>query len=119
MVRVAPRTGDRILILKPHWLDLILAGQKTLEIRSKKMKGGTYFIGCGGLVYGRILLEIGFPIQSEEQWNALRWQHCCDTTVRPYKNTHGMPVRKPIRMRKPVAYVHPRGAIGIVKFRAR
>jgi len=28
----APMHGDKILVIRPYWLDLILAGEKTLEI---------------------------------------------------------------------------------------
>ena len=42
---VKPQHGDRILVLKPHWLEQILALKKTLEIRGSKLKPGRYFLG--------------------------------------------------------------------------
>ena len=35
-----PRTDDRILVLKWHWLDLMLQRVKTLEIRGRRLKAG-------------------------------------------------------------------------------
>ena len=43
---IPPKAGDRILILQPVWLDLILAGEKTLEIRGSSLRPGKYFLGC-------------------------------------------------------------------------
>ena len=37
----APRPGDKILVLRPCWLDLVLSGEKTLEIRGKNLSAGT------------------------------------------------------------------------------
>ena len=43
-----PRSGDRILIFKPEWLRLVLAGHKTLEVRAMAYKAGRYYFGTGG-----------------------------------------------------------------------
>ena len=43
-----PNAGDRILIYKPQWLELVLSGQKTLEVRGAAYKSGTYYLGTGG-----------------------------------------------------------------------
>ena len=43
-----PRKGDRILIFKPQWLQLVLSGQKTMECRGAAYKSGKYYLGCGG-----------------------------------------------------------------------
>ena len=40
-----PQPADRILILKQPWLDLILQGTKTLEIRSRPLSAGSYWLG--------------------------------------------------------------------------
>ena len=117
MGRVMPRDGDRILVLKRRWLDLILSGEKTLEIRSKNMKGGTYFLGCGGEIFARVYLDQAFPIKTEVQWNSLREAHCVPYDALPYKKTFGMRLLRLVRMQSPIAYVHPRGAVGIVKYR--
>ena len=55
-------------------------------------------------------------IASEEEWAATRAKHRVPGP-RPYKKTWALPVTKVRRMSRPVPYVHPRGAIGIVKYR--
>ena len=44
----APKLGDRILIFKQPWLQLVLCGHKTLEIRGAPYKAGKYYFGSGG-----------------------------------------------------------------------
>ena len=46
-----PKPGDRILIFKPQWLQLVLSGQKTMEVRGAAYKSGKYFFGAGGLFF--------------------------------------------------------------------
>ena len=49
--------GDRILVLRPHWLNLILAGEKTLEIRGRNLSAGTYWLGARGVIHGLAVLD--------------------------------------------------------------
>ena len=115
---VQPQSGSRVLVLKKPWLDLMLTGEKTLEVRGRKLKGGVYYLGSRGLIHGRAVFESAFAINDEAQWNALLPKHrVCDPAL-PYKRTFGLLVKKVMRITPPVAYVHPRGAIGIVKYRA-
>ena len=111
------RPGDRILVLKWHWLQLILSGTKTIEIRGVAFKRGRYFLGFKKNVYGWI--EFGDParIADQKQWVALRHRHCVPTHEMPYKKTFGCPILRVQRLSEPVPYSHPKGAIGIVKYR--
>ena len=112
-----PRPGDRILVLKWHWLQLILSGTKTIEIRGVAFKRGRYFLGFKKNVYGCI--EFGDParIATQKQWVALRHRLCVPTHEMPYKKTFGCPILRVQRLSEPVPYYHPKGAIGIVKYR--
>ena len=91
---------------------------KTLEIRGRRLKAGYYYLGCRGHIYGCAQFGDAFAINSEAEWNALRSQHCIDASELPYKHTWGLPIESVWRMARPVPFVHPRGAIGIVKYRA-
>ena len=59
-----PQQGDRILVLKPTWLEQILALKKTLEIRGSKLKPGRSFLGCGGRIYASALLDAAIAIET-------------------------------------------------------
>ena len=45
MIVKPPCPGDKILIFRPQWLQLILCGEKRLEIRAAPYKSGTYYLG--------------------------------------------------------------------------
>ena len=112
----APRRGDRILVFRLHWLNLILAGEKDLEIRSQNLSGGRYWLGCRGTIYGLAMLEPAMPINSAAAWRRLRHRHRVGVDKLPYKKTYGLAIRQCRRV-TPTPFEHPRGAIGIVKYR--
>ena len=112
----APLPGDRILVLRPHWLNLILAGEKTLEIRGRNLASGPYWLGCRGTIYGHCFLGPSILIDSAEAWRGLRFRQRVEADELPYKTTYGLPIRQCHRV-TPTPYEHPRGAIGIVRFR--
>ena len=112
----APLPGDRILVLRPHWLNLILEGEKTLEIRGRNLSAGKYWLGTRGMIHGLAILEPAILINTLQAWQDLRHRHCVDSNELPYKTTYGLPIRQCLRV-MPTPYEHPRGAVGIVKYR--
>ena len=46
-----PRNGDRTLVLKQNWLGLVLAGDKTMEVRGKRLRVGVAYFGWKGTIY--------------------------------------------------------------------
>ena len=112
-----PREGDRIMVLKWHWLQLILSQAKTMEIRGVAFRRGRYFLGCKKNVYGWV--EFGDPmrITSVDQWETLRHLHRVKSPERPYNKTFGLPILRAHALSKPVSFNHPKGAVGIVRFR--
>ena len=113
---VTPQRGDRILVLRPHWLNLILAGEKTLEIRGRNLSAGNYWLGTRGMIHGFAILEPAMLINTAQAWQELRHRHRVESNQLPYKTTYALPVRRCRRV-APTPYVHPRGAVGIVKYR--
>ena len=67
--------GDKILVIRPYWLDLILAGEKTLEIRGTPYRPGRYFLGYNKQVLA--VAQLGNPLRivSAEHWVSLQSQH--------------------------------------------
>ena len=114
---LAPRVGDRILILREEWLERILSGQKDLEIRGHRLREGDAWLGCRSNIFGKARLGVAAKIATEQAWAALRSRHLVAGAGLPYKTTWGLPLRSVTRLRAKVPYVHRRGAIGIVKFR--
>ena len=108
--------GEKILAVRPYWLDLILAGEKTLEIRGTPYRPGKYFLGYSKRILS--VAQLGNPVRigSAEQWVSLQSQHRVVTETLPYKKTFGLPILC-VRAVRPVSYHHPRGAITIVRYR--
>ena len=112
-----PTVGDRILILQPVWLDLILAGDKTMEIRGSSLRPGKYFLGCKKQILAVAHLGLPRRITTVEKWVELRPLHCVASDELPYKRTFGLPIMSVHRVSAAIPYAHPRGAISIVKYR--
>ena len=112
-----PREGDRIMVLKWHWLQLILSQAKPVEIRGIAFRRGRYILGFKKNVYGWV--EFGEPLRitSVEQWDALRHRHRVPANDLPYKKTFGLPISRVHALSEPVSFNHPKGAVGIVRFR--
>ena len=111
-----PQHGDRILVFRLHWLNLILAGEKDLEIRGRDLSGGRHWLGCRGTIFGHAILEPAIPITSAQAWRRFRHRHRVGVDKLPDKKTYGLAIRHCRRVRK-TPYEHPQGAVGIVKYR--
>jgi len=112
-----PVRGEKILILKDHWLHLILLRQKKLEIRGVAYKPGKYYLGHKKLIYGSVQLGEPMPITTVDQFRLLRGLHRIDSAKLPYAKTFGLPVLSVRPSSHRVPFTHPKGAIGIVRYR--
>ena len=110
-----PQDGDRILVFRPRWLNLLLDEEKDLEIRGRNLSSGPCWLGCRGTIYGHCFLGSPIVIDSIEVWRGLRHRHRVEVDELPYKTTYGFPVHQCRRVTL-TSYEHPRGAVGIVRF---
>ena len=112
-----PVSGDRVLVLKREWLDMILIGDKSLEIRGAQLRQGDCWLGCRGVVYGKACIGPALRIWTKQEWAALRPEHRVSSPDLPYKRTWGLPLQDVSRLRCQAPYQRRHGAIGIAKFR--
>ena len=112
-----PRDGDRILLLKQNWLALVLAGDKTMEVRGKRLRAGKCFFGWKGTIYASATLGDAVEIRDAHQWESLRHLHRVPEQALPYARTFGLPIHDIERLNPPIPFHHPKGAVGIVKYR--
>lgn len=116
---VLPADG---LIVKGHWLDLILSGEKCLEIRGQTTtkRGTVGLIKSGtGLVFGEVDIVNTFIIQRAD-FDLYFSGHMVDSSTLgelSYKVIHAWMLTKPVRYAEPISYKHPRGAITWVDLR--
>lgn len=107
------------LIIRKPWIDLILDGKKTWEIRSSNthIRGEIELIqSSSGLVIGKC--ELVDSIQLDlKTYQSSSDKHCImeELDKLPYKKTYAWAIRNPIRYEKPRPYKHPSGAVIWVK----
>ena len=95
---------------------MILSRKKTLEIRGQAFQSGTYWLGCKGKIKAQAIIGAACKIDTVV-WAARQGEHRVPGSVLPYKKTYGLPVLYVKAIKKEIEYVHPRGAIGILRFR--
>jgi len=103
------------LIIKKHWLDLVLSGQKPWEIRGSKtsVHGTICLIESGsGLIKGTVEVNSCIKPLSVETLKQTRYLHCIDDlSIIKYKTPYAWQMNFPVRFDNPIPYKHPRGAV--------
>jgi hypothetical protein len=106
------------LLIRQPWIDLILSGEKTWEIRGSKTKiRGTIALiqSQSGLIVGTADLVGCTPKLTPEDMNKAQKLHqihepFIDSTM-PYDNTYAWILLGAKRLPKPIPYEHPQGAV--------
>jgi hypothetical protein len=106
----------RALVIRQEPLDKILSGTKTWEIRGSKTlireTIGLIESGSGTIVGVCELKDCVGPLTlAELERNARRARISANGRNLPYKRTHAWVLANARRLRKPVSYEHPSGAI--------
>ncbi len=104
------------LIIKEPWIDYILDGLKTWEIRGSntKIRGRIYLIKSGtGKIYGEVDLVDSIPIdlnlmQGNQNKHNLTFEQWMNMK---YKKPHAWVLENPVKYLKPKPYEHKQGAI--------
>ena len=109
----------RALLIKSPWIDKILAGEKTWEIRGSrtKIRGPIALIrsGSGQIVGVAELVDCLGPLSLDEMLKNVR-KHRVDAARlkdngMSYKTTHAWVLKNAQRLDDPIPYKHPSGAI--------
>ena len=107
----------RALLIRRPWIDKILDGEKTWEIRGSR----TSIRGQIGLIASRSGTVVGLcdlsgcigPLTADEfRKNAKRaGMHPSEATLGYYKQTYAWVLENASRLKRPVPYKHPSGAV--------
>ena len=107
----------RALLIRHPWIDLILDGKKTWEIRGSRtgIRGTVALVPSGsGMVVGVCDLVgcIG-PLTAEGfRKNASKaGMGPTEATLGRYRQTYAWVIKKPRYLKRPVPYLHPSGAV--------
>ncbi|MYL71661.1 ASCH domain-containing protein [Halobacillus litoralis] len=104
------------LLIKEPWIDLVLDGEKTWEIRgtNTKQRGTIGLIKSGtGHVFGTVDIVDSRPLTIEKYVNSTRLHRIPEEDCKqmPYKRTYAWVLRNPVLYDKPIPYTHPLGAV--------
>jgi hypothetical protein len=118
--RLAPNTRSpmKALMVKQPWIDKILSGQKTWELRSSstKARGQIALIESGsGTVVGTCeVVDVQGPLSLADLKRSTR-KHAVPARqlgpLPPYKRTHAWVLKNARRLKQPINYKHPSGAV--------
>ena len=104
----------KALIIKNPWIDYILDGKKTWEIRGCKtnIRGQIELIQSGsGLVVGSCEIIDCKELTIEDYKSNTDKHNIQEVTTFPYKNTYAWVISNAKRYEIPKKYKHPQGAI--------
>ena len=106
---------DRILIIKQNWLEMILAGDKTMELRGNRYTSlvGTYIWLCPSdtaHVIGRALVTSVVGPMDAAALRSCRALHHWHGPV-PYAHTYGWNLSRVDRLDAPIPIVRKRGSV--------
>lgn len=105
----------KALIIKEKWLNLILSGKKTWEIRSSstRIRGKILLIKSGSKqIFGECELVDIIKLDLD-QYKISANKHCINVKqdILPYKNTYAWVLQNPQKYNNPIPYKHPMGAV--------
>jgi hypothetical protein len=114
--------GMKGLLIKPPWTDMILAGQKTWELRGSGTvhRGEVALIqsGSGTVVGLTTLVDVLGPLSHAELLRSVGKHRVMASDIRAgmrYERTFAWVLEGSRPLRRPVPYEHPAGAVIWVK----
>lgn len=110
------------LIIKSPWIEKILCGHKTWEVRGfrTKIRGKIALIKSGsGLIFGtcdivNVIGPLTFDVFIDSYGKHLINTSICNDSL-PYLKTYAWELSNVYKFVHPITYIHPRGAIIWVK----
>ncbi|CAK8986213.1 Uncharacterized protein SCF082_LOCUS462 [Durusdinium trenchii] len=113
-----PKLGDRVMVVKEPWLQLLLDGSKTMEIRGCKSRPGFVWIAAKGSVYGHATI-IESLVLTPEEFRAREAEHRWPANrTLPYERLCGLRLTDVGKLPTPIPYWRPPAAVGWNLFRA-
>ena len=104
------RSTKSVLVVKDPWLDKILNGQKTWEVRgTNTTKRGVVHLalsGAHGRIVGRCHITDSFPVKKRALQKHFTKHRIKDLSVVAYRNPHAWVLSKSLRYSKPFVYTH-------------
>ena len=118
LMRRRPMEGDRGMVLRQEWLERILSGQKTVELRGQRARPGHTWLVMGNRVHGSATItrckQVGLA-----EFMELRGEHRVEMESLPYTCTHALWLSNVETLPETVPFVKLSGSIGWARIRYR
>ena len=114
---VLPLVGARVMVVHDPWLQMILSGEKTMELRGAKCRSGLVWVGSKGLVHGSVTITQSIEMTTEEFTARRSEHHWPEGRALPYQRLCGLLLTGAKKLEAPIAYWRPPAAIGWNIFR--
>lgn len=111
-----PAVGDRVMTLRQPWLNKILDGEKTLELRSRSAKEGAVWLAVGNVIFGRAEIE-RCEVITLDRFLELQTEHFVPGADLPYTHTYGLWLGQVQSLPKEVSFLRLRGSCGWARVR--
>ncbi|CAE7316962.1 unnamed protein product [Symbiodinium sp. CCMP2592] len=98
-----PEEGDRIMVMKEAWLQLVMNRLKTLEIRGAPAALGRTWLGCNGQIHGAANI-VNCSIITEADFQATRAQHRHLGEMPNYKKTYALTLQDVTQLEPSIDY---------------
>jgi hypothetical protein len=105
---------EKGLIIREPWIDMLLDGVKTLEIRNKptSIRGKIGLIKSGSKkIFGEINVIDCFEIRPEDFNRYFKLHHVEDISKFNYKKIFAWVMQNPMRYPEPKPYIHRHGCV--------
>lgn len=105
------------LVIKEPWIDMILDGKKTWEIRGSNttIRGSIALIKSGtGMIYGTAELVDVVPLHGPDDFELILTtfdKHQVPLGAVSYLKPYAWVLKNPVKYAEPVPYKHPQGAV--------
>ncbi len=106
------------LIIRSPWIEKILKGEKSWELRgtNTKIRGMIALIAGGSKTVAGVceLSDVKGPLSTEELIGSAKFHRLDDRSLEgspPYPKTYAWVLKDPVSFAKPLPYSHPRGAV--------
>ena len=113
------RCTKMVLLMKARWLDLILSGKKTWEIRgTQTTQRGTIHLalsGAGGQIAGQCRIAKSYTIDRKTLSKHFAKHRIEDLSIVTYRTPHVWEISHARRYKQPFVYDHPQGAVNWVR----
>ena len=106
-----PEAGEPVLCLTKKWLERILSGAKTLELRGQPTRHKFIWLAERNVIAGSARV-CRIEALNDKQFVKLWKFHGVDGDKAPYKKTYGLWLTDVVALRKPRQFMKLRGAIG-------